>query len=77
MSLNVETHSPASSITQSEKVDIPAGQGESSLPDKTLQNLDDEWEHDPANARNWSWKKKWTATAIVNAQAPPTPPHQI
>ncbi|KAF8637929.1 hypothetical protein AX17_002550 [Amanita inopinata Kibby_2008] len=27
---------------------------------------EDDWEHDPDNARNWSFKKKWTAVAIIS-----------
>ncbi|KAG1741327.1 major facilitator superfamily domain-containing protein [Suillus lakei] len=34
------------------------------IPDK-LQQLEDEWQHDPVNPRNWSPAKKWTTTAIV------------
>jgi hypothetical protein len=29
------------------------------------KDLDKDWESDPANPRNWSAGKKWTATAIV------------
>ncbi|KAF8800563.1 multidrug resistance protein 4 [Phlegmacium glaucopus] len=29
-------------------------------------DIEDDWENDPDNARNWSAKKKWTATAIVS-----------
>jgi hypothetical protein len=32
-----------------------------------IQTLQDEWENDPANARNWSLKKKWTAVFIVRS----------
>ena len=31
-----------------------------------LQQLEDEWQHDPVNPRNWSLAKKWTATTIVS-----------
>lgn len=30
-----------------------------------LEQSDDEWQHDPANPRNWTPAKKWTTTAIV------------
>ncbi|KAG2146605.1 major facilitator superfamily domain-containing protein [Suillus bovinus] len=30
-----------------------------------LQQLEDEWQHDPVNPRNWSLAKKWTATTIL------------
>jgi hypothetical protein len=32
------------------------------VPDK-----DYDWEHDPANPRNWSQAKKWTSTTIVSS----------
>jgi hypothetical protein len=35
--------------------------------DTAIQTLQDEWENDPANARNWSLKKKWTAVFIVRS----------
>jgi hypothetical protein len=40
------------------------------LDDKNLddfQQLEDEWEQDPANPRNWSLASKWTATTIVSS----------
>ena len=69
MSLDVETippdtHSIASSLTRvgiNEKAEI--------AKDKikvALENLDDDWEHDPENARNWSSGRKWQATASVS-----------
>lgn len=45
------------------------GEGESALPadkaEEALENAEDDWEHDPANARNWTAGKKWSAVAIV------------
>lgn len=38
---------------------------EDKIPDN-LQQLEDEWEHDPDNPRNWSPASKWTATTIVS-----------
>jgi multidrug resistance protein len=37
---------------------------EDKIPDQ-LQQLEDEWEDDPINPRNWSAAKKWTATTIL------------
>ncbi|KAG2124939.1 major facilitator superfamily domain-containing protein [Suillus cothurnatus] len=37
---------------------------EDKIPDKFTQ-LEDEWQQDPANPRNWSPARKWTTTAIV------------
>ncbi|PFH49928.1 hypothetical protein AMATHDRAFT_146557 [Amanita thiersii Skay4041] len=32
-----------------------------------IQKIDDEeWENDPANARNWSFGRKWTAVSVVS-----------
>lgn len=45
------------------------GHGESALPEdkleEAIENLEDDWENDPQNARNWSFGQKWTAVAIV------------
>ncbi|PPQ86651.1 hypothetical protein CVT25_006835 [Psilocybe cyanescens] len=47
------------------------GHGESALPEdkrgEALENVEDDWENDPANARNWSSRKKWTAVMILSA----------
>jgi hypothetical protein len=37
--------------------------------EEAWDNLEDNWEHDPDNARNWSKGKKWTAVAIVRTVA--------
>ncbi|KAG2336185.1 multidrug resistance protein 4 [Suillus weaverae] len=37
---------------------------EDKIPD-SLQQLEDEWQHDPVNPRNWSPAKKWTTTIIL------------
>ncbi|KAF8817134.1 multidrug resistance protein 4 [Phlegmacium glaucopus] len=73
MSLNVETHSihsPTSSVTEGENVDIPEGQGKSALPEEVIQDvtqdLEDDWDNDPANARNWTWGQKWTAAGVLS-----------
>ncbi|KAJ6627855.1 hypothetical protein B0H10DRAFT_311994 [Mycena sp. CBHHK59/15] len=45
--------------------------GESAFPEdkarEKLTALEDGWEDDPVNPRNWSFRKKWTAVAIVYA----------
>lgn len=45
------------------------GHGESALPEdkeaEAIENLEEDWECDPENARNWPAAKKWTAVAIV------------
>ena len=33
--------------------------------EKTLETLDNNWETDPANARNWPTYKKWVSMSIV------------
>lgn len=47
------------------------GHGESALPaDKegeAIENIEDDWECDPENARNWPSSRKWTAVSIVCA----------
>ncbi|TFK38130.1 multidrug resistance protein 4 [Crucibulum laeve] len=46
------------------------GHGESALPEdkkeEAIENLEDDWENDPENARNWSSGKKWLAVCIVS-----------
>ncbi|KAK0457809.1 major facilitator superfamily domain-containing protein [Desarmillaria tabescens] len=34
--------------------------------EQPIENLEDDWEHDPVNARNWPSSKKWTAVCIVS-----------
>ena len=33
--------------------------------EKAVVDLEDDWQNDPENARNWSTRKKWTAVCIV------------
>ena len=46
------------------------GHGESALPEdkegEAIENIEDDWEDDPENARNWPAAKKWTTIAIVS-----------
>jgi hypothetical protein len=58
--------SVATSVTHVQEKDhvIPTGgEGESAIPEnnkeETLENLEDDWQHDPVNPRNWSFGKKW------------------
>lgn len=66
MSISVESKVPSvtTSVTQEEKTD-PNSAGK----EETSSSLEDDWEDDPANPRNWPIRKKWVATAIVNAIA--------
>ncbi|KAL1708221.1 major facilitator superfamily domain-containing protein [Schizophyllum commune] len=49
---------------------VSNGHGESAIPeDKALEaveNLDDNWQDDPANPRNWAPGRKWLAAIIVS-----------
>jgi len=49
---------------------VSPGHGESAIPDdkveEALENVEDDWENDPDNARNWSFGRKWTAVSIVS-----------
>jgi hypothetical protein len=67
MSLNVETTvpSPTTSVTVEENTDLT--NGDRNAADKVEETLEDDWENDPANPRNWSMGQKWLCTAIVNA----------
>ncbi|KAI3619652.1 mfs multidrug [Moniliophthora roreri] len=48
----------------------PNGHGESAIPadkeEEALENVEDDWENDPMNARNWPKRKKWVAVFIVS-----------
>ncbi|KAJ7098686.1 multidrug resistance protein 4 [Mycena belliarum] len=50
-------------------VDHP-GRGPSAIPEdkkeELLENLEDDWQDDPQNPRNWSFKKKWATASIVS-----------
>ncbi|KXN82226.1 hypothetical protein AN958_02917 [Leucoagaricus sp. SymC.cos] len=55
---------------QTEAIPPPPGHGESTVHqddfEKVVEDLEEDWENDPANARNWSVGKKWTAVTIVS-----------
>ncbi|KIJ70225.1 hypothetical protein HYDPIDRAFT_104912 [Hydnomerulius pinastri MD-312] len=64
------THVP-DNAPMSEPAPLPTGgEGQSAIPDDKvedeIENIEDDWEHDPINPRNWSSAKKWTATALVS-----------
>lgn len=45
------------------------GHGDSAFSEdkveEAVENLEEDWENDPDNARNWSFRRKWTAVGIV------------
>lgn len=51
---------------------LSPGHGESALPEDKVEeereNIEDDWENDPENARNWSFGRKWTAVSIVRSR---------
>ncbi|KAK7466360.1 hypothetical protein VKT23_005087 [Stygiomarasmius scandens] len=53
-----------------EYVSKKSGLEESTLPtekrEKTTEDVEDDWENDPLNARNWPLKKKWIAVSVVS-----------
>ncbi|KAG6840002.1 hypothetical protein C0991_009654 [Blastosporella zonata] len=63
---HVAPSTPKGSVDRS----VPPGHEESTLPDGKIEEAwgdeNDDWEHDPDNARNWSFGRKWTAVAIVS-----------
>ncbi|KAJ6486473.1 major facilitator superfamily domain-containing protein [Mycena vitilis] len=66
--------SASSSLTNVPVPDEPSrehpGRGPSAIPEdkktELLENLEDDWQDDDDNPRNWSSKKKWTSAAIVS-----------
>lgn len=49
---------------------VSPGHGESAIPEdkkeEALENLEDDWQDDPANARNWPSRRKWIAVFVVS-----------
>ncbi|KDR80318.1 hypothetical protein GALMADRAFT_242687 [Galerina marginata CBS 339.88] len=48
---------------------VAPGHGESAIPEdkkEAIENLEDDWENDPENARNWPSHKKWAAISVVS-----------
>ena len=57
-------------VTQEEKLDLTkCDRNSADIVEGSSSSLEDGWENDPANPRNWSIGKKWVATAIVSAIA--------
>ena len=72
MSFNVETTVPSAttSVTQEEKPNfIKSDRNSAKVEEDASSLVEDDWDNDPANPRNWSIGKKWLATAIVNTIA--------
>ncbi|KAJ7129185.1 major facilitator superfamily domain-containing protein [Mycena epipterygia] len=67
------THVPATdepvSGTNTSDAEHP-GRGPSAIPEdkkeELLENLEDDWQDDPENPRNWSTGKKWASAGIVS-----------
>ncbi|KAF9530281.1 multidrug resistance protein 4 [Crepidotus variabilis] len=71
------SHSIASSLTEKENHSaegrqsaLSVGHGQSAVHsgkvEEAREDNDDDWEHDPENARNWPALKKWTAVCVVS-----------
>lgn len=70
-------HSPSPTFVQPENRDekfekdlkLHGGEGESAIPEdrrfEALERINHDWQHDPANPRNWSFWKKWRCAGIV------------
>ena len=74
MSVAVETTVPsvATSFTHAsgEKADsVKSDRNSAGKVEETSSDLEDDWENDSVNPRNWPIRKKWLATSIVNAIA--------
>lgn len=57
---------------------LKGGEGESAIPEdkkqEALEELEEDWQHDPVNPRNWSQGKKYlnmSLVGLVHAQLPP------
>ncbi|KDQ64730.1 hypothetical protein JAAARDRAFT_28372 [Jaapia argillacea MUCL 33604] len=66
------THVPA--LNDEKVAQIPpnltGGEGESAIPEdkkeELLENIEDDWQHDPINPRNWPSSKKWRMVSLVS-----------
>ncbi|PPR01247.1 hypothetical protein CVT24_006011 [Panaeolus cyanescens] len=51
-------------------IPVAPGHGESAIPEdkneEAIENLEDDWENDPDNARNWPTIQRWTSMSIVS-----------
>jgi MFS family permease len=58
----------AAPVLSRSKDNVVSGATEAAVPEDKEGELNvlDGWEHDPANGRNWSPAKKWTAASIVS-----------
>ncbi|RDX53972.1 multidrug resistance protein 4 [Lentinus brumalis] len=70
---------PGSDSNEKSKKDsvLHDGEGQSAFPEdkkeEILENLEEDWQHDPANPRNWPTRKKWLMTSIVSLYTFVTP----
>jgi hypothetical protein len=66
---HVEQPEEKSAINTLEFTQIP-GRGECALPEdkreEAMKNVEEDWQDDQANPRNWPFRKKWTAVAVVS-----------
>ncbi|KAG6849851.1 hypothetical protein H0H93_004345 [Arthromyces matolae] len=67
-SITAENEKPAGEL---ERPSSRHGDPEATKPEEKINQVtedfdEDDWEHDPNNARNWSFGRKWTAVAIVS-----------
>ncbi|KAF9051613.1 multidrug resistance protein 4 [Panaeolus papilionaceus] len=50
--------------------EISSGHGGSALPEdkfeEAIENIEEDWENDPENPRNWIPSRKWTAVGVVS-----------
>nr|GAT59330.1 predicted protein [Mycena chlorophos] len=60
----------ASSASSTDDARDHPGRGPSAIPEdkkeELIENLEDDWQDDPINPRNWSTGKKWTSAAVVS-----------
>ena len=66
---SISTEVPTSNIPEGNGSHSERVLGFASTVDKSENNLEENWENDPDNARNWPKGKKWTAVAIVRTVA--------
>ncbi|KAJ7118564.1 major facilitator superfamily domain-containing protein [Mycena crocata] len=65
------THVPVTDDSAAHNANgVPSGYGPSAIPEdkkeEILENLEDDWQDDPRNPRNWSSGKKWASASIVS-----------
>ncbi|KAL5527636.1 hypothetical protein ACEPAG_6437 [Sanghuangporus baumii] len=66
----VERDLEANMSAKDDELDLRKGEGDSAIPEdkriEALERLDNDWQHDPDNPRNWAFWRKWRMAGVVS-----------